>query len=102
MKSVTYDAEAEEELAQSVDWYELHRANLGREFHQEIKAIEARIRDQPGSFKPTRTVAKLKIRRALVRRFPYALVFADLGTEIRILAVAHSRRKPGYWRDRLK
>ena len=34
-------------------------------------------------------------------RFPYAVIFMDLGTEIRVLAVAHAKRRPGYWLDRV-
>jgi hypothetical protein len=43
----------------------------------------------------------LGVRRLLVDRFPYALVFVESETEIRVLAVAHTRRRPGYWRSRL-
>jgi hypothetical protein len=38
---------------------------------------------------------------ALVPRFPYAVVFIDLGTEVNVLAVAHAKRRPGYWLNRL-
>ena len=43
----------------------------------------------------------LVIRWALLPRFPYAVIFMDLGTEIRVLAVAHAKRRPGYWLDRV-
>lgn len=39
-------------------------------------------------------------RRHVMRRFPYSLIYAVLADEIRILAVAHHSRRPGYWRDR--
>jgi len=39
---------------------------------------------------------------ALLPRFPYAMIFMDLGTEIRVLAVAHAKRRPGYWLDRVE
>lgn len=45
--------------------------------------------------------ADLVIRRARLPRFPYAVIFMDLGTEIRVLAVAHAKRRPGYWLDRV-
>jgi hypothetical protein len=41
-------------------------------------------------------------RRCLLRRFPYGLIYALDQDDILILAVAHTRREPGYWRDRLK
>ena len=40
------------------------------------------------------------MRRRLLRRFPYVIVYVELVTEIRILALAHASREPGYWRER--
>jgi plasmid stabilization system protein ParE len=40
-------------------------------------------------------------KRFLLRRFPYFIVFRATTSEIEILAVAHGRRHPGYWRNRL-
>jgi hypothetical protein len=45
--------------------------------------------------------ADLVIRRVLLPRFPYAVVFMDLGREVRVLAVAHAKRRPGYWLNRI-
>lgn len=39
-------------------------------------------------------------RRLLMRRFPYSVIYSVAGDEIRILAVAHHSRRPGYWRAR--
>ena len=44
----------------------------------------------------------LDTRRAMLPRFPYGVVFLELGTEIRILAVAHAKRQPGYWLNRVQ
>ena len=44
----------------------------------------------------------LEIRRALLPRFPYALVFISTGVEIQVIAVAHTKRRPGYWLDRVR
>ena len=41
------------------------------------------------------------VRRAPVKRFPYHVIYLELNAEIRVLAVAHDRRKPGHWRDRI-
>ncbi len=43
--------------------------------------------------------ADLTVRRRAVKRFPYYLVYLEMATHIRILAIAHDRRKPGYWKD---
>ena len=41
-------------------------------------------------------------RRMILRRFPYLLVFRETAAGIEIIAVAHGRRRPGYWRDRIE
>jgi hypothetical protein len=46
--------------------------------------------------------ARLDVRRALLARFPYALVFLILEEGVRILAVAHAKRRPGYWLGRVR
>lgn len=39
-------------------------------------------------------------RRFLLRRFPFAIVYREVSETIQIVAVAHGRRKPGYWKER--
>ena len=51
--------------------------------------------------RPFRRTRRVGITRARLPRFPYAVIFMDLGTEIRVLAVAHAKRRPGYWLDRV-
>jgi hypothetical protein len=43
----------------------------------------------------------LPVRRAPVKRFPYHVIYLDLKATIRVLAVAHDRRRPVYWKSRL-
>lgn len=44
----------------------------------------------------------IRIRRALLPRFPYTLIFIDMGAEVRVIAVAHVKREPGYWLERIR
>ncbi|MET0691185.1 MAG: type II toxin-antitoxin system RelE/ParE family toxin [Candidatus Binatia bacterium] len=39
-------------------------------------------------------------RHFLLRRFPFGVVYRELGETLQIVAVAHGRRRPGYWKDR--
>lgn len=48
-----------------------------------------------------RLPAELTVRRRAVPRFPYHVVNVEMATNIRILAIAHDRRMPGYWKERL-
>ncbi len=58
---------------------------------------------RPRSFPRLRDVhVTIEIRRALLARFPYALVFLVREDEVRVLAVAHAKRRPGYWLSRVR
>ncbi len=89
--------EAEQELASARAYYEAEREGLGDEFLQEMEAVADRIAALPNRFPIIRGT---EMRRALGRRFPFMLVFKVRGEVVRILAVAHQHREPGYWRTR--
>ena len=96
------DVEAEQEIDAAVGWYEAQRPGLGLDLIAALQEAKERLMEDPGSFPLVpRTPEPLHVRRCPVQRFPYWLVFVELVDEIRVLAVAHSRRRPGYWRSRL-
>jgi plasmid stabilization system protein ParE len=95
--------EAVDELAEAAGWYRDRRPGLESEFLAEMERVLSLIESFQASFPRLLDLpADLEIRRALLPRFPYAVVFIDLGPEVRVLAVAHTRRQPGYWLDRVK
>jgi plasmid stabilization system protein ParE len=103
MKPARLDQEARDELRAAVAWYEERRAGLGDEFLTAVDSAIERIRRGPKAGRQVPRVAPdLGVRSARVQRFPYMLVFVELDRAIRILAVAHDRRRPGYWRKRLR
>jgi plasmid stabilization system protein ParE len=93
--------EAEEETQQAAQWYEDRRRGLGLEFLAAVDAAVQRIRDDPLQFSTLETLPdEANVRRFLLKRFPYAIIFEVISGEIRILAVAHGRRRPQYWKQR--
>ena len=101
-KPVRFDREAEEELAAAVDWYESQRLGLGLDLLDVIEGAISRIGEATLQFPLLPSVPSgLGVRTCAVKRFPYSVVFLELPTEIRVLALAHTRRRPGYWRSRL-
>ena len=103
MTDVRFAPEVTDELAEAVLWYEDRRLGLGRELLDEIEAVLPLIAERPRSFPRLQGVdPALEIRRALLPRFPYALVFLVREEEVRILAVAHLKRRPGYWLSRVQ
>lgn len=101
-KPVRFDREAEDELAAAVDWYESQRHGLGLDRLQVIDEALSRIGEAPLQFPlPPSIPSELGVRTCSIKRFLYSVVFLELPAEIRVLAVAHTRRRPGYWRSRL-
>jgi len=98
---VRISEEADAEMAEAARWYETHRVGLGTEFVAAVDAPVARLAEAPRVGAPVPGVADELIRRRAVRRFPYHVVYIELSDRLQILAVAHDRRRPGYWVGRL-
>ncbi len=103
MKILQFELEAVDEIEEAAEWYEARQPGLAGQFLDEIGRLEQTILGRPASY-PRLDIPPqdLVIRRALLNRFPYALVFLDREKEIRILAVAHTKRQPGYWLSRIR
>jgi toxin ParE1/3/4 len=92
---------AEEELKAAEAFYE-ERAGLGVDFIAAVREAARRLATQPNSFPLARGVStRHGVRRCPLRRFPFALFFVELPDEFHVLAIAHARRRPFYWRRRL-
>jgi hypothetical protein len=76
--------------------HESRVAGLGRQFSVEVQRIISLIREYPDAGAPVR----LPVRRTPVDRFPCAMVYRRDQESVLILAVAHLRQRPGYWRSR--
>ncbi|MEZ0227756.1 MAG: type II toxin-antitoxin system RelE/ParE family toxin [Planctomycetota bacterium] len=100
-KPLVLDAEARAEIKSAESSYEEQREALGRRFHDAVLASLAQIEEFPGAAALLAPCAGHVIRAARVWRFPYRIVYAELPEEFRILALAHTSRRPGYWRDRV-
>ena len=89
---------ASDEFSEAVRWYEARRPGLGGEFFDEVGALLTLIEANP---EIGMTIsADGQTRRALVGRFPYQVVYRLKPTEIVIVAIAHLKRRPGFWRNR--
>ena len=84
------------ELLDARDWYENQRSGLGGAFATEVDRALVGILQAPLDYPRVQG----EIRRALVRRFPYAIYFRAIPDEIVALAVIHGRRHPRRWQSR--
>lgn len=96
-RRAVFRPEAEAELLDTWDWYERQRPGLGDELIGCVDAAVSRALRSPELDAPIQD----EVRRILVRRFPFAVFYVVEPDQIVILAVAHARRDPGFWRDRV-
>jgi len=97
MKTVVFDREAKAELDDAIGWYNDKQEELGLDLQDEVEAAVAKIKRDPGIGARYRNTDFRFLR---VKRFPYLLYYLELENAIWVAAVAHERRKPGYWRKR--
>ena len=103
MRECRLSREAVIEIAEAAAWYGARQPGLDTESLNEVERVLPLLAEQPESFPLLlETPEEFSIRRALLPRFPYALVFIDLPAQVRLLAVAHLRRQPGYWLNRTR
>ncbi len=99
---VRLGSEAETELQQAAAYYAARSKPASRRFLRNVIELSRVIGQSPDRFpRVLGPRTSHPVRRALVREFPFALVFLALDDHIQILAVCHTRREPGYWLDRL-
>ena len=97
MPATEITPEAEADILDACTWYSGQRDGLGLEFFDEVVAAIERIEDRPLAF----ALVHRTVRRALIRRFPYYIVYLPDGDSIKIIACLHASRSPRTWIDRL-
>ena len=90
------EPQADLDIEAVFNWYEKEQPGLGIEFLDELRATYDRIVAGPFKYQHLRS----GIRRALLRRFPYAVYFAVEQTVIVVLTVLHASRDPAEWQRR--
>jgi plasmid stabilization system protein ParE len=84
---------AEREVEAAARWYEGRELGLGRAFVDEVLRAFDAIEDEPERFPLLRD----PYRRKLLDRFPYAVIYKVTASRVFVPAVAHGKRRPGYW-----
>lgn len=87
---------AEVEIDEAANFYDIASPGLGSTFIDEIEHTIRNISEFPEAA----PLVRGRIRRRIIAKFPYSLVYSVRPDEIRILAVAHHKRRPFYWRGR--
>ena len=89
-------ATARHELQGAVRRYEESRPGLGEEFLGEVRKLLERIVSEASTFPKWRDDRPYR-KAVMAHRFPFVIFFEDRQEEVRVLAIAHGKRRPGYW-----
>jgi hypothetical protein len=89
--------DAEFELAEAIAYYDTQRKGLGRELLDEFTVARRAISERPAAW----TEIEPGIRKFVVNRFPYNVLYVVRDTGSFVVAIMHHKRRPGYWKERL-
>jgi len=89
--------EARLEADAAFDWYRERSLRVADAFLQAVEQARTAIQNAPDLW----AEYLYGTRRYLLKRFPFVVVYREKNRRIQVIAVAHGRRKPGYWRNRL-
>ena len=98
MRQFQFSTPAAEELTAAIRWYESRRSGLGGEFYDAVVRTIERIQQFP-EIGTTRR-GHPRHRRMQVSQFPYTIAYRVREDDIYVVAVAHYRRRPDYWKNR--
>jgi plasmid stabilization system protein ParE len=90
--------EVQTDIGEAYAWYEERRPGLGEEFLSCVEACLSAIRRTPDLYAKVHE----EYRRALVRRFPFAIFFESTKSTVTVYSVFHTSQDPQKWRHRLQ
>jgi plasmid stabilization system protein ParE len=94
---VRFHPEAQDEYQVSLAWYQARSPQAADRFEAEVERVLGLIAANPAGFPRYDEGSRF----AMLRRFPFSVVYqAEPDGRVEVVAVAHARRRPGYWEDR--
>ena len=81
------------ELDDATKFYEAQFMGLGKRFRMEVRNAAVRISEYPKAW----SIERGEVRKCLLHRFPYKLLYSIEKDHVLVIAVAHQHRKPDYW-----
>ncbi|MBI2393359.1 MAG: type II toxin-antitoxin system RelE/ParE family toxin [Deltaproteobacteria bacterium] len=96
--SVRFHPAARADLEAAVAWYDEQERGLGGALVEDVERAIAKIVARPDAWPLSEWDSRA--RKVVLSRFPYRVIYTISAAVIVIVAVAHQRRRPGYWRTR--
>jgi plasmid stabilization system protein ParE len=100
--AVEFLPEASEEMIAAAEWYEERRTGAGARFLSEVLRYTEILRAHPSGGAPVQDRRGRALRALSMRAFPYRIVYRPGPSTLLIVAVAHTSRRPNYWRSRVR
>jgi toxin ParE1/3/4 len=97
VKSVIIHSEAINELDAAISYYEEQKVDLGLDFLAEVEQVLDKIQQNPNLGAVYKVTGLL---RYVIQRFPFLIFYTEFEEFIWVVAIAHGRRKPDYWKRR--
>ena len=102
MKPVKISDPAQKDFREILDWYAERDERVALRFISEARRSLELIEQSPNIGSRVPDVADRSIREIAIRKFPYRIIFVDLGDHLNVAAFAHKRRGPKYLINRLR
>ncbi|MEN6452064.1 MAG: type II toxin-antitoxin system RelE/ParE family toxin [Thermoguttaceae bacterium] len=96
MLPVDFLPDARRDFDESFDWYAARSLQASTRFTDAVDAALSTVADNPERFAAADGIH----RECPIRRFPFRVVYRILGSRVLVVAIAHAKRRPGYWRGR--
>jgi len=96
MKPILFHPEAEDEMIDAAEWYEIQQTDLGKRFLSTVQDSINRIQINPLIF----PIVEGDVHRCLTKIFPFGILFRIKPDIIAIMAIMHLNRDPDYWKHR--
>jgi plasmid stabilization system protein ParE len=92
------EAQAEAEILEAASWYGRRREAARRAFLDDVAVSSAAIEHNPLQYQ----IIRGRVRRVMVGRFPYALLYSVMGEDVVVTVCTHSSRDPKRWQSRFR
>ena len=96
VRELRFFAAARAEVVEAFDWYRERSPRVAARFLAEVERAAVLIRESPDLW----SQFEAGTRRYLLHNFPYSVIYRQVGDELQVVAVAHHKRRPGYWHSR--
>jgi hypothetical protein len=99
MHNLMFHPDVYNEIQDAYSWYENKTPGLGKDFIAELETSYIAIEKMPATW----PLLTKRTHRFILKRFPYGILYVIRnGGILEVIAVMHLKRKPGYWKDRVK